>query len=1202
MLVLCAASLMLRFSGMYSSKRVRMNNLPSVFFSNRIEILFQKLKQDLFEQSHPLTKRIVIVPSPAIKSWLMFQMAKDPDLGVAAGVEIGFVDPMISRLFALFAPDRYKISREFHEPTELELCLALDQEIQEIIATFDSLPTVQQTALRPLLEYLNVPIGKQASISKKGSKRIVALAATLAKLFYDYGLYGGRMIDTWEFSDWQQQLWKSMEKLFSVWNYPYRKLGAFEIETIPDTGDLQVHIFGLSYIAQLHYRFFMKIGNYIPLNCYLISPCQKFWSDILSDREGERLKAYWRKNDAPLAQQTALEECLRDTNPLLANFGRLGREMALQIEESSIISTEKYALSLGMLECDSYEDLVDDSCIYLDSSTSFSMLEAIQADLALLRNPEEAKKVAFDKYDGTIQIHAAPKQMREVQVIYDVLMRILDKHKQDEMPITPADVIVMSPNIGDYVPFIKTVFGASDSQIDFQIMDLQMPAQNTFIQGFLHLLQLPFGRWDAASLLRLFEYSPFQARHRLTQEDVQVFRSWIKISGIRWGKDYHHRNELLKRDHCSRKMVEDCSNGTWEGGLGRLLEGLAMFSDERQMVGIEGSFAPLDCIDSTQGELLGRILQLLRSLLEDLRLLNDNSKMTLADWSTYLKCICEAYFSIGNEKSELEGYQMLMHQIDTFNKAMTSLGIGTFTFNSIHGYLVRALQKQTVTHRESHLHATRFCSLLPMRAIPAKVVVLIGLQDGAFPRADEQLSLNYLLKNPEADYYPSQVDFDRYLFMESLLSARKYFVLSYVTQALGEVKEQVPSLLVTELLAYLDKAYQIPEGKVSQQCFFKHPFLAFDKRYFATDVFLKSYSKSHYAAALAYYSHEKQLEHNFLPSFGPYSSAQDIHSDKTVELNEEVVIEMEELVAFARNPIRTYFNKALGIYLEKEEHRIIKCDEELQISNLDAVLLSREELRIPVEKVLAAAEKVGRLPRGPFKEMGSEKVMQEAETLKANLRLHGVSYEQIFTIEFSDRFFEPTLVGTCWQMPSLRIETPYSQKVKVIGKFDTVSMNGLIVFGDDEIKEAIKIWPMLLIFCCLINAYRLPISAALIFAKSKKGKPKLANFEDPWCLLGNYLDYYFKGKMFASPLHPEWVAPILSGTAENLQQAFQKKSEDHFQPVYDDYLKWLQRNSSRIDASSTFQHWQATAQDLFIDLNTSWYPKKENREVENEVV
>ena len=139
-----------------------------------------------------------------------------------------------------------------------------------------------------------------------------------------------------------------------------------------------------------------------------------------------------------------------------------------------------------------------------------------------------------------------------------------------------------------------------------------------------------------------------------------------------------------------------------------------------------------------------------------------------------------------------------------------------------------SLNSQRVCYREPHLQAIRFCSLLPMRALPAKVIVLLGMEEGAFPRKDQTHSLNSMAKEADTDYSPSQTDFDRYLFLEIMLSVRKYLLISYVGYSKTDSKEKPSSLLITELINYLDSGFTVEGKKPSERCVIKHPFREYE--------------------------------------------------------------------------------------------------------------------------------------------------------------------------------------------------------------------------------------------------------------------------------------------------------------------------------------------------------------------------------------
>ena len=79
-----------------------MDKTLEVFLSNRLEILYQQLKQSLFGTStQPLMRRLVMVYGPAMKNWLSLRMAQDPDLNVAMGMEFIYLGQAFESLLEL---------------------------------------------------------------------------------------------------------------------------------------------------------------------------------------------------------------------------------------------------------------------------------------------------------------------------------------------------------------------------------------------------------------------------------------------------------------------------------------------------------------------------------------------------------------------------------------------------------------------------------------------------------------------------------------------------------------------------------------------------------------------------------------------------------------------------------------------------------------------------------------------------------------------------------------------------------------------------------------------------------------------------------------------------------------------------------------------------------------------------------------------
>ena len=175
-------------------------------------------------------------------------------------------------------------------------------------------------------------------------KRLISLSQHLARLFQDYGRFAPQMVARWEipaFAGWQPRLWRKLFEGEMGWTYPARALLRDGIPHHPFT----VHFFSISFITASEFAFLNRLSKHVSVHYYLLSPCAVFWSDIRSDRESAYLQTYWQKKLGTFSPQVIqLEELLRDRNPLLANFGRMGREMAYQIEESIAITHAHYVL------------------------------------------------------------------------------------------------------------------------------------------------------------------------------------------------------------------------------------------------------------------------------------------------------------------------------------------------------------------------------------------------------------------------------------------------------------------------------------------------------------------------------------------------------------------------------------------------------------------------------------------------------------------------------------------------------------------------------------------------------------------------------------------------------------------------------------------------------------------------------------------
>jgi exodeoxyribonuclease V gamma subunit len=704
-----------------------------------------------------------------------------------------------------------------------------------------------------------------------------------------------------------------------------------------------------------------------------------------------------------------------------------------------------------------------------------------------------------------------------------------------------GEMVVMAPDIMEYYPYIQMVF--DETPLKYQVNDLSSAYQSSLIQIFVFLLRLSMSRWDAYTVWQLFEDARFQKKQQLNFEDLALIKHWLEESRILWGENGAHRGEILQRNFCHAEIGDGQTIGTWEWAFGRLIEGLAM--DEA-----------LPIVEATDMILLGRWISLMRSLRHDLRVCTDNTRMTLKNWVDYLQKLLEKYFALD---SLTEADEALFQQF----KYLSSLPIeeSLFPFSSVFHHLENNLAHHATPYRERELNVVRFSSL---KAIPADVVALLGMQEGSFPRIEKKSPLNLLSKAT-----PGQTDFDRYLFLEILLSAKKRLLISYQGINGKDNEKQAPSILVTELMNYCDQAFTINGIKWSDNYPCEHPFSPFDSRYFTNEKKWISHSQEHYLQAVAHYQ-KKSPPFHFIPTFSSKKPLKEPFYEITIS----------QLKAFAKNPMRAYFNQTLGMFI-KEDKRKLYAEEPFDLTPLEKYQLKQEAFSHSIEHAFIKAEKEGRLPFGAFKSLAYNNLNESIQELQATYHTLGIG--ELFTIELSQKTANAAKEGLNWKVPPLKVFCPSGAEVILTGLLTDVCSDGLVLNFKDDRTDAVKVYPLLLILSCLVKAHALPVKPHLLFVKS--GQRRVPFFQEGEKLLAEYLEYYLEALQNISPLIPEFTSDIMRKEPLELTRTLSQKLANTHQPVYNEELAWMYRGKDFY----ADDFWKSRAEKLYSELFQSWY-------------
>ena len=157
-----------------------------------------------------------------------------------------------------------------------------------------------------------------------------------------------------------------------------------------------------------------------------------------------------------------------------------------------------------------------------------------------------------------------------------------------------------------------------------------------------------------------------------------------------------------------------------------------------------------------------------------------------------------------------------------------------------------------------------FCAMLPMRSIPFKIICLLGMDGSAYPRQSKLLGFDLMAKYPKRGDRSRRND-DRYLFLEAILSARRKLYISYVGQSIQDNSVIPPSVLVSELIDYIEQGFEIPRKDIRDHVHTRQRLQAFSPEYFRNHKKRVTYSQDNYEIAATML--EGRLEPKPVPEF-----------------------------------------------------------------------------------------------------------------------------------------------------------------------------------------------------------------------------------------------------------------------------------------------------------------------------------------------
>ncbi|WP_456417774.1 exodeoxyribonuclease V subunit gamma [Thiolapillus sp.] len=747
------------------------------------------------------------------------------------------------------------------------------------------------------------------------------LARELADLFEQYLIYRPDWIKSWDRGEtphWQAFLWQQL--VAGVPDHPLKLLQRAAREMPQATHRLpqRLFVFGVNALAPLWLDFLGTLGGYTQVHLFHLNPCVEYWGDVRSEKQLSR----WLESN----------ENSMDINPLLGNLGAQGREFLSLLQEQP-------ATEFPVFDPPWQKD------------APHSLLHHLQMDIFSL---DDARRRPRELRDDSITLVSAHSALREVQALHDWL---LHQFNGDET-LVPADVLVTCPQIEDYAPAVQAVFGGMWEQADAQspmlpcsIADRALRDEEPLVAAFAELLDLPDSRFQVSRILSLLRLPAVQKQFAIAEQSLPAIEGWLEHAAVHWGLDGDHRQQVLGMEGGSDSF-------TWKQGLERLLLGFAWGHEPA----IHANRLLLPDVEGEEALLLGRLLQLIDGLKRYAHRLGLARKATA--WQVLLLEMQRWLF--GASAGEEAAQQIVVDAINELGEYPQAAGFDEEIPLCVIRDWLRAGFSRPEPGRRFLVGQVSFCSMIPMRSLPFRIIAVLGLNNGDFPRQRPPRGFDLMAQQPPRPGDRSLRGDDRYLFLETLISARDKLYLSYQGKDIKTNLAREPSLVLKELMDYLQQGYGWSLSGDARDLV-QLPLQPFSAENYREKRGRKTAFRSFDSGWLSLLQRREESNQIVLP---------------LVDENEKA-LPLEALLQFFSHPPRYFARRQLGLYLEADEAHGLEDHEPFCVNHLDRYLIQEQLVQSRLEggedrEILLQARLGGRLPDTPIVEDALEDWARQA--------------------------------------------------------------------------------------------------------------------------------------------------------------------------------------------------------------------------------
>ena len=828
----------------------------------------------------PFAREVVAVPTRGVERWvaqrLSHRLGAGPDGEAGVSARIDFDPP--ARLVARAVADATGTSRD-DDPWEPERL------VWHVLRAVDEAVAQAQTWAGPLARHLTDEPGARDDVR---AGRRLRLARRLAGAFTAYAAQRPSLVVAWAAGRdddgagaplpadlaWQAPLWRAVRAAVGTPS-PAELLAdaVVALRTDPDRVDLpsRLSVLGPTRLPRAHVDVLTALAVHRDVHLWLPHPSAALWQGAQRHATTDTAGVAPRRRAVPTIA----------VHPLLASAARDATELGLRLAAAGADVTHHPA-----------------------PAPAATVLGALQAALRADERPAARTPVAPG--DRSVQVHACHGRGRQVEVLREAVLGVL----ADDPTLQPRDVVVLCPDVEAFAPLVVAAFGGAATPgepddpgapggarpavhpgrtLRVRVADRAPARTNPLLRVLAELLALAGSRVTASGVVDLAGLPAVRRRFGFDDADLERLRGWALESGVRWGEDQARR---------ARYGLGAVAQGTWRTATDRLLLGVAMAEEDHRFV---GSALPLDDVDSTAVDLAGRFAELVERLTA---LLDELEGVRPA--SAWLDALDRALVLLTAADPADAWQEVGARAVLTDVRAAAAGGDVALRLPDVVALLDPHLAGRP-TRTGFRTGALTVCSLEPMRAVPHRVVCLLGLDDGVFPRTGAPDGDDVLARDPLVGERDRRAE-DRQLFLDAVTAAGDHLLIVHSGADERTGAPRPPAVPVGELLDAVDEAVELPGGRPAREVLVvHHPLQTVDERNFVPGALGRP----------GPFSFDDVDRRAAAVARGPRRPRPPLLGAPLPPLDEPVV-DLDDLVAALEHPVKAFVRRRLGVLVPGE--------------------------------------------------------------------------------------------------------------------------------------------------------------------------------------------------------------------------------------------------------------------------------------------